>query len=523
MEQTGSGHLFVIDGDLNYLRCDAVLVPSSHELGFSSGRWSKRVPDPERVRRDTAVDRTTGWKVVRDRETSGPQVWIGNVGLDVPDAEPYVAVAQDFVERAYDALKGSVACPRVALGVVGTGDGGMRGNKGDMVEALVRRLLALAEQLPVDIVLVAWGVDMYAACQRARLRVQPTPPPLSELIECPDIGRVDSAVDSIVDSVRPRRLVAFVGAGVSMGAGLPSWQGLLDELALQAGGALADLARLHLLDPRDQAMVIQRHLGEDTFRARLNDRFSTKDYALAHGLIASLDPHEVVTTNYDTLMEQAFGEFRQPVVLPYAPVGPDGRWLLKLHGTIDELASIVLTRDDYLGLPERSQALFGIVQAMLMTRRMVFVGYSLSDDSFHRVVHDVRRARGQGHSATILGTVLTLFDDPLLHELWGHDLDIVPVAHARDHESHPDERSASRQLDIVLDRIGLLSADVTSFLLDETYASMLDPHEMTLRDDLQQLTRHLDGSSPIDQQVRDMLATVLRPANGNDRGSLGRQ
>ncbi|MSX55320.1 MAG: SIR2 family protein [Actinobacteria bacterium] len=523
MEHTAPrGHLFVIDGDLNYLCCDAVLVPSSFDMGFSSGLWSKRVPNPAEVRRLTAHDRVSGWKVIPDRRASEPQVWIGNVGLNLPDTEPYVAVAEKFVEDAHEALKSEIRCPRLALGVVGTGEGGMRGNKGDMVEALVRRLFELADRLSVDIVLVAWGVDMYAACQRARKRVQPNPRPLGELIDCPDIERVDSAVSSIAASVRSRRLVAFVGAGVSMGAGLPSWKGLLDELALEAGGPLADLDRLHLLDPRDQAMVIQKRLGKDTFRAKLNDKFSTKDYALAHGLLASLDPHEVVTTNYDALMEQAFGEFRRPAVLPYAPVGTDGRWLPKLHGTIDELASIVLTRDDYLGLPERSQALFGIVQAMLMTRHMLFVGYSLSDDSFHRVVHDVRRARGHGQSDTKLGTVLTLFEDPLLSALWGGDLDIVPVAQARDHISHPAERSASRQLDIVLDRIGLLSADVTSFLLDDTYASMLDRHEETVRDDLLQLMGHLDGSSPIDVQVREMLATVLRSASGDVQDSAGR-
>ena len=99
---------------------------------------------------------------------------------------------------------------------------------------------------------------------------------------------------------------------------------------------------------------------------------------------------------------------------------------------------------------------------------------------------------------------------------------LLQVAQARDHISHPAERSASRQLDIVLDRIGLLSADVTSFLLDDTYASMLDRHEETVRDDLLQLMGHLDGSSPIDVQVREMLATVLRSASGDVQDSAGR-
>ena len=56
--------------------------------------------------------------------------------------------------------------------------------------------------------------------------------------------------------------------------------------------------------------------------------------------------------------------------------------------------SIVLSRDDYLRFEGEGVALAGIVQAMVLTRHMLFVGYSLSDDNFHRLVHQVRTAIG---------------------------------------------------------------------------------------------------------------------------------
>jgi hypothetical protein len=40
-------------------------------------------------------------------------------------------------------------------------------------------------------------------------------------------------------------------------------------------------------------------------------------------------------------------------------------------------------------------ALSGIVQSLLITRHMLFVGFSLKDDNFHRII-DVRRRRKQG-------------------------------------------------------------------------------------------------------------------------------
>ena len=46
---------------------------------------------------------------------------------------------------------------------------------------------------------------------------------------------------------------------------------------------------------------------------------------------------------------------------------------------------------------------------MLMTRRMLFVGYSLTDDSFHKVMHEVRQPRrGTGK----VGTTVVPLEDP---------------------------------------------------------------------------------------------------------------
>src|SRR3989442_1582129 len=80
--------------------------------------------------------------------------------------------------------------------------------------------------------------------------------------------------------------------------------------------------------------------------------------------------------SYDQLYEAAVETAdRECAVLPYEPVRSQARWLLKLHGSLDHPEDIVLTRNDYLGLAERAGALFGILQAMLMTRHMLFVGY----------------------------------------------------------------------------------------------------------------------------------------------------
>ena len=241
-------------------------------------------------------------------------------------------------------------------------------------------------------------------------------------------------VKNLADHARDGNLVLFVGAGVSMGAGLSSWSELIEGLAAEgrkANDKPLDGERLLALDVRDQAAILANRLGEGRYREAVVERIgSTSRYALGHGLLASLGSMENVTTNYDTLFETALGGPEKCSVLPYAPVSRGKPWLLKLHGSVDKPDHIVLTRSEYLGLPERAGALFGILQAMLLTRHMLFVGYSLTDDSFHKVMHEVRRARSNTDSKANVGTTLLLTGDPLLEEMWESDLDFVAMSRA---------------------------------------------------------------------------------------------
>jgi hypothetical protein len=154
-------------------------------------------------------------------------------------------------------------------------------------------------------------------------------------------------------------------------------------------------------------------------------------FALGHAVLASLPVTEVVTTNYDTLFERAVAAAgRGFAVLPYdVPSRDHDGWLLKLHGCVKRgLQDIVLTRGDYFRYADRRAALAGIVQALLITRSMVFAGFSLRDENFLRIADDVRKAiQGESGAVPHFGTALLLGDEPLLGELWAGELDGVAV------------------------------------------------------------------------------------------------
>jgi hypothetical protein len=133
-------------------------------------------------------------------------------------------------------------------------------------------------------------------------------------------------------------------------------------------------------------------------------------------MLASLPVKEYITTNYDLLFEQAAEATGEKVrVLPYEPDQPSGKWLLKMHGCILHENDIVLTREHYLRYNERNQALAGIVQAMLITKHMLFLGFSLSDDNFYNIASTVRksiRTSDNKSQDAPFGTSVALVDNP---------------------------------------------------------------------------------------------------------------
>ena len=94
------GHLFVINGDLTKLACDAILIPTDDKLHDREAVGA--APARRRLPSDWGDD-----KVVSILGRGGaPAVWLGNVGRYGDDnvAGPYLDVAGAYVEAALATL-----------------------------------------------------------------------------------------------------------------------------------------------------------------------------------------------------------------------------------------------------------------------------------------------------------------------------------------------------------------------------------------------------------------------------------
>ena len=513
-----AGHLFTICADITRLHCDAWLLPTDRS-GWIERSWLKRGPhqssEPTRLPMTTEEKARLSWgePTPLDAWPEAPRPYLVPVGQwNSTDTASYLDHARKGLDvAAKDAHTGpadSRERPLFALPVLGIRAGGITESAGALISDLVAGLKTYIATHPddFDVALVAYHRDAFAACQQVRRRLEATAPSRT-----PEINKLTAAANK-------GELVIFVGAGASASVGVPDWATLLDNLARRAGYDDKERKALQNVDPLDRARLVSdrfksrrttlgKHVAKETRRER---------YGLIHSQLACLPVQEITTTNYDQLFEFAAKDARDPVkVLPYERLDEVRRWLLKLHGSVDHRRDIVLTREDYYDYAGRRGALRGIVQALLITRHMLFVGFSLQDDNFLRIAHEVRTAVRQPKRDAVAhpyGTVLTLFEDSLSAELWREDLKVWPVGGKPPKGKAPFRRALlanARKQEILLDELLVRSTTSAGYLLDPRFAGALDDSEERARElleDLAAAAAHAPTDSPTWTQIRSLLA-----------------
>ena len=196
--------------------------------------------------------------------------------------------------------------------------------------------------------------------------------------------------------------VLFIGSGISLWSGLPSWSSMIEELAkfVASAGANADLVRAEaergdLLQAASYGFdkLTKPQIGEFIKAAC---RYGVAEPQEIHKKIVSLGPRCFVTTNYDILLEEALRRwqptrfFRPPITnrqLTETAEIVHARaidFVFKPHGDVADSDSIILTREQYRQLlpqGERHHALESL-KMLLASRPVVYLGFGLRDPDF---------------------------------------------------------------------------------------------------------------------------------------------
>lgn len=497
------GHLFVIDGDLTKIACDAWLLPTDPDFDITD-TWTGVFPPGHIVKEHTGgwySQRLVGHEWPHDElgcvtrfsgVIDGSSVYLANIGHSEADPQVYSGAVLEFIRLATEDCGVSGRLPRFAINQIGSGHGGGKQVRGGILDHLISTIEdeLNSGRITADIVLVSWGEKAEAAAQYLRLEGQQDSYAASTQWRFSNSNLdLHGHARDLALHFKSRNACIFMGAGVSGGAGLPTWPELIRRLA--EGTVLTGNQSFDEADLLARASMLKNELGAELFAARIDNALVSPKYSLLHGLLSSLPCNEFITTNVEQLFEKATSSKQRGVtILPSVDEHHlIDRWLLKIHGCVSEPSSLVFTKEDYDSSVSSRRALFGVLQAMLLTRHIVFVGYSLSDPDFLEIVQEVNDALpksvdGLGKRRK-LGTVLTLFTDKSTNPVIDDLFDIVPISSHKKETATPVQfDSAVRDLERFIDLIGMLSSDRAAFLLDDRYSALLSEDEQDLAEAL---------------------------------------
>lgn len=213
-------------------------------------------------------------------------------------------------------------------------------------------------------------------------------------------------------AVRHHRAGVFVGAGMSLDAGYPDWNGLIEDIR-QVANVPDDV---HAAPLAAEYAVLE--LGREAFERRLLDRLNEvheTDSANVRALVA-LPVHEYWTTNYDTVLEHAMGSLAITRITRDAQFA-DGeqpgatKRLTKMHGSLSQPefgkpgweTPPVITRSDYEKYEQVHPLVWAQLRAQFLTTSYLFLGFSFDDPNIEVLLRLSRSLpeglQRQGHFA----------------------------------------------------------------------------------------------------------------------------
>jgi hypothetical protein len=226
--------------------------------------------------------------------------------------------------------------------------------------------------------------------------------------------------DELVTHLQKNNCSLFVGAGLSIGSGLPTWANMLKELIgevkklpYDTSAQVGDYVKM-LADPHKYLMIaedLKTMLGKSFFDY-LAKRFGDPSLNpnANHNLIAQTNFRFIITTNYDQLLEKAFAFTSKifPAVLTNTSskdiaykIWNSEFFIVKAHGDVNiNKEKIVMTERDYREIMFSNPGFQSALQVMFSTKSILFVGTSFTDPDFMlliRYLHTAYHGGGPTH------------------------------------------------------------------------------------------------------------------------------
>lgn len=285
----------------------------------------------------------------------------------------------------------------------------------------------------------------------------------------------------LIDDLAREKVVLFLGAGVSAsaktatGGKIADWNGFLADLCKDVGEPTAGQVA-SLLAAKDYLLageILQSALA-DSWEGKIVEHFGQKATpSTLHGALIALGQRIILTTNFDKLLEVAFeqmdvGATHYPTVVSKmeddvfrALKDHSNKYIIKIHGTVDDPSSRVLSRSEYIRLAFGNSYYSGFLENLLLNYTFLFIGFSMDDPAIMSLMemYSLRYPKARPHyifaprpipaniieiNKRLRKLISVMYDSANNHEaLPGLISEIASASDARRREIYAEHKAAS--------------------------------------------------------------------------------
>ncbi|WP_083700284.1 SIR2 family protein [Mycobacterium sp. IS-836] len=247
--------------------------------------------------------------------------------------------------------------------------------------------------------------------------------------------------------------VLFIGSGVSCWSGLPTWVGLLNQLAdfmgergLPTQLIQREISRGDLLQAASYGFY---QLTPSERSAFLRDacKLGESEPSELHEAITKLGPTAFITTNYDKLLEAALHRYRPDryfrvvgnwdiIEVPNVIQATARDFVFKPHGDIDSSDSIIITREDYRSLQGEKRFVFESLKILLATRPVIFIGFGLRDPDFLLIKDTLAETFNAGGLSDQYAIVADVEAEEIPYWRQNFGIHLISYETSRDHDNN---------------------------------------------------------------------------------------
>ena len=235
---------------------------------------------------------------------------------------------------------------------------------------------------------------------------------------------LEKAEEELSILLKKEKLCIFAGSGVSVNSpsSLPTWDGFIDKYK----EICKKLCKLNNLDNFDNIIndvddfkkhdllatitalrdIVANFENNDVSKSYYNKQmlklFANREYNNYHKAIVNTNYKYILTTNYDTLLEDVAddNEYYDLFKRCYnhdninkisEAIYKNESAIIHMHGTFDNIraSEFILTKEDYKQIKDKNPGFRTLMNSIFLNYSILFVGYGSSDPHLEDIIDDI--------------------------------------------------------------------------------------------------------------------------------------